>query len=77
MHDRSISLLTILATGFWLTALMLIVCSIAHRTAHWGNLGLLSAAVAIILNVRQFFCHMEARQREIFELGRESMRSVR
>lgn len=43
----------------------------------FGEVGVLLAIAGSVLQVRGYFCAMQAREREAYELGRESVRSLR
>lgn len=75
--DRSISIWTVTAVTLWALGLGLVVVDLAVAHARLGFLGLYftcGGGVATICRSNQL-AHRE--QRNAFELGRESVRSIR
>lgn len=76
MTDRTIAVHTAFSALLWPLGTVMIVVGLL--TEHeLGQLGILVAMVAAVLNVRGFFCALERRERNAFELGRDSVRHLR
>lgn len=76
MDSRNISLHTAISCFLWPLGLGLVLVGIFTRH-DLGQLGLLLAMIAAVLNVRGFFCRLAHREREAYEIGRESVRPIR
>lgn len=71
-EQRHISAITVLAGAFWAKAVVLIGLTIAYELPPgWGQLGILSCAVAATLNIKQFIAQLHQREVQAFEIGRE------
>lgn len=71
MRDVKISAMTTAAYALWALALGLVVNGML-TSVRTGQLGLLAAGVAMVLNVRGFFCTFSHRERQAFDLGADS-----
>lgn len=76
MFDHSCSLNTIIAWTAWILAAVGAVLY-ALVTQRVGIFAVLFAAMGATLHVRGFIHALDDRQRRAFELGRESVRSIR
>lgn len=76
MNDMNISLNSTTAYALWTLGAVLIVWHMltGNPTA---ALGLLLAGAGGVLTIRSFFCEQARREKAAFDLGRESIRSVR
>lgn len=76
MFDKTISSTTALAMLLWPAGFLLIILDLMTG---WeaGELGLFLAGAAGVLNIRGFFCDLRYREREAYEIGRDSVRSLR
>lgn len=73
MSNRSLSLFHFLAAGFWVKAMLLITAGLVVDRPGVGHFGLLCVGVAVTLHFRAFVCELVERERNAFELGRDSM----
>lgn len=72
-----ISLDELLNTCLWLAGLTLIVLACLKVLDHpWGMLGLAAIVGASLRTVTTLLRGLQEREREFFEMGRDSMRSV-
>lgn len=76
MNDRNLSVHHVVATSLWLAAVALVVAGEVVGMVGLGHLGLITAGLAMIANIRGFFCNAIKRERAVFELGREYGHSV-
>lgn len=76
MTNRNISVHTAVSCLFWPLGLSLVVLGFFVGSS-LGQLGIIVAMVAAVLNVRGFFCSLQRREIAAFELGRDSVRSIR
>lgn len=60
----------VLQWGWWIFGLGLVGLAAVYDYPV-GQLGLMSAGIGIVLNVRGFFLQMEERERKAFEFGRQ------
>lgn len=73
MTDRKISAMTTAAGALWAVALGLVLAAMMTNV-RTGQLGLLCAGVAMVTNVRSFFCAFLLREKEAFQMGADSVR---
>jgi hypothetical protein len=76
MTNRNVSVHTALSCLLWPLGVGLVVFGFFADHA-FGQLGIIVAMVAAVLNVRGFFCCLERRERQVFEMGQDSVRSIR
>lgn len=76
MSDRTIAVHTAISCILWPSAFVL-VCLGIFTGHNLGQLGLLFGVVAATLTVRGWICELGRREREAYEIGRESVRSIR
>lgn len=76
MIDRKFSSNLVCATILWVAGLSLVVVAMFTR-AETGELGLMCSGAAMVFNIRGFFCGLLHREQDAFDLGRESVRSIR
>lgn len=76
--ERTFSSTHVYSLAFWLVGLTLILFRMIYGW-NTGSLGLFFAGIGGVLNIRGFIHHMEWRERNAFELGRdaERIRSIR
>lgn len=78
VFDRPVSVTHAVSVGFWIAGLVFVGLELF---AIWPTaaLGLFLAGVGGVLTIRGYFCHMQDREREAFEIGREAaeLRRVR
>lgn len=76
MSSRSIPLGTFLICFAWALA---ILCQVSDFmfAAHAGQVGVLFALAAVSIQLCEKFDGMEHRERAAYDLGRESVRSIR
>lgn len=76
-NERKFSSTHVYSLGFWIVGFLLAFAELIYR---WdlGELGILTAGIGGVLNIRGFILHMECREREAFSLGEqvERLRSV-
>lgn len=70
MNDRNIAVHTAFSCLLWPVGTVMILIGLMTER-ELGQLGLLLAMIAAVLNVRGFFCELHRREREAFEVGRE------
>lgn len=76
MNNRSIPASLAIASVLWAVGLGLIVLGLI--TKHdFGQLGLAAVCGACTWQVRGYICGLTWREREAFELGKDSVRSIR
>jgi hypothetical protein len=75
MMDRKISALGTLAYALWAASFTLVIVALV-TPVKLGQLGLLLAGVAMVLNIRGFFCALHRREHAAYELGVESGRAL-
>lgn len=70
MNNRNIAVHTAFSCLFWPVGTVMILIGLV--TDHeLGQVGILLAMIAAVLNVRGFFCSLGERERNAFELGRD------
>lgn len=67
MQDRNLSVHLVVAGTLWVAAAGLIVVGIVVDIPGLGQLGLMSAGVAMVVNIRCYFCKASERQRRLVE----------
>lgn len=76
-NERTFSSTHIYSLAFWAAGLVLVLLELIYG---WdtGELGILSAGVGGLVNIKAFLMHMECREKRAFELGEqyERLRSV-
>jgi hypothetical protein len=70
MNDRNLSATVVAATVLWILGGSLAVVE-AVSGLQVGALGIVAVAGGATLNVRGYFCGLEARERNAFVLGRD------
>jgi hypothetical protein len=76
MEDMTISATATLAYVLWAAGITLVLLQLVG-VVPVGQLGLVAIAAAAVLNIRGFLAEQYRRERAAFNLGRESVRSVR
>lgn len=76
MTNRSVAVHTAFSCLLWPSGLALVLVGLFTRH-EVGQLGLIVAMIAAVLNVRGFFVCLEQREHAAFDLGRNSVRSIR
>lgn len=76
MTERNIALHAAVAYLLWPIGVIL-VCVGVVTDFELGQLGIVLCMIAATLTVRGYFCALERREREAYELGRASVRSLR
>lgn len=71
MHDREVPVTSAVAVVLWLVGTILILVDLA-LPVETGELGLLAAGAAGVLNIRGFLQRQRERELEAFLSGRES-----
>lgn len=79
MQDRhfQIQLTSTLAALSGCVGIALVVVNFFVDGDDFGNAGLLFACIAAVLRIRSWFVRMGQRERNAFEIGRDSVRSLR
>lgn len=68
MHDRNLSVHHVVAGVLWALAGCLIVLGILVRVPGVGHLGLMCAGMAMVANIRGFFCRASEREKRLIEV---------
>lgn len=76
MIDRKISAIAALAYTLWMMGAVFVACSF-FGPLQLAAVGLLLAGMGGVAQIRMFLCRMADREAGAFELGRESVRSIR
>lgn len=83
MRDREVQLAAVISGVLWVAGAATVIAGVFTKTYGLPAVGLFSAGVAAVLNIRSFVLRMEERVRDAFELGRDyergrppTMRSV-
>jgi hypothetical protein len=76
MQDRRVSLTGISAIALWVTSLVLVLTDM-FTEVNSGDLGIVAAAGAGTLTIRGYFVDLAARERNAFDIGRDSARRQR
>ena len=79
MQDRLLQfqLTSVLATLAGCVGIALVVLNFFIIGDDWGDVGTTFVALACVLRIRSWFCRMGQREHNAFELGRDSVRSLR
>lgn len=73
MQDKDVSLNGLATAGLWTSAAVLVPLDVL-TDVNTGDLGILSAIGAATLSIRSYFAALEDRERNAFEIGRDSVR---
>lgn len=76
MQDKTVSLTSVFAWVLWVVAIALVLVDV-FTEVNSGDLGIVAAAGGATLTVRGYFLDLEDRERNAFEIGRDSTRRVR
>ena len=76
MNERSVSVYNAFSYLLWPAGLTLVLVGLFTK---WelGQLGIVLCMMGATLTVRSYFCALERRERSAYQLGRESVRSIR
>lgn len=83
MRDWEVRVAAVISGVLWVTGAALVVAGVLTKVYGVPAVGLFTAGVAAVLNIRGFVLRMEERIRDAFDLGRDyergqpPMRSVR
>lgn len=72
LSDRSISFTAVLAGAGWIVGVALVVIDL-FVAPRLDALGLIAAGAGGVLTIRGFFCTASERERNAFQLGRDSV----
>lgn len=75
MNDRTVSATTAAAVLLWTLGLTLVLLDLFGHV-ETGELGIYATGGAMVLNIRSFFCQQREREREAYDLGRETVRRL-
>lgn len=76
MQDTTISATSAVAYIFWAVSALLLTLDMFVGPP-LGSIGVFMCTVACTVHVRSFICAMGHREREAFNLGRDSVRNIR
>lgn len=76
VQDKNVSLTRVFALGLWALAAALVLAELALGV-DLADVGLLAGLAAATLTVRGYFVDLHDRERNAFEIGRDSARKVR
>lgn len=76
MHDKNVSLRSVIAYSLWLVGITLVVLDVFGLTGT-GDLGVVIVGVGALLQIRGYFLEQAERDRNAFELGRDHERHLR
>ncbi len=76
MEDREVSVRTVCSVTLWVIGMALVVLDALTEGISSGQIGLATIGGAMVLTLRGYFCTFYARQRDMFEAGRDYERSV-
>lgn len=77
---KQVSVCEAVAVGLWLIGLGLVIADVIfanHNDHGLGPLGVVLAIGGATLNVKAWMCHLLEREINAFELGRDSVRTLR
>lgn len=77
MVQREVSLVCVLAWACWSTGVSLAVVSLTFPHMHVAAVVVLLSCAGGVLHIRSSIDNLERREREVFELGRDSVRPLR
>lgn len=75
VNDTTFSATSTIAAILWAVGAIFIGLSFFHVSA-FGQVGIYFAAAAGTCQIRGFICSLRQRERNAFELGRDSVRSI-
>lgn len=76
MEDHTISFNTLFAWSLWTLGILLVAVDLIS-SVDLDDFGVIAAAAGATLHVRGMICGLGRRERAAYDLGRESVRSVR
>lgn len=76
MQDRHVSLTGVTAAALWMLSVVLVVAG-ALTDVSCGDLGIVAGLAAVTLTIRGYFVDLADRERNAFEIGRDSVRRTR
>lgn len=71
MNDWNLSAHHVVAAGLWAVGVALVIIGMLVGNESIGQLGILSAGLGGVINIRGFICKSARRDQRMFELGRD------